>query len=267
MKESGNKPELIYPELSYSIIGSAMDVHNGLGPGWDEWDYHRAMMESMLAHGHDVVSHERKDLIHRDRVFDHLELDLLVDGLIVLELKHIRSDFHPQHYTQIINYLKRWEKRLGILINYGMERVGYKRIPYDPVQGTVCHVGKWAELYNRVPELCDRISAAVEGILKNHGSGYGVNIFKKLLMAELEFLGSRAVLPVLSPSYGTLTLGDCEVDSILVDSGLLVSISASGNGASSTELAYLKSYMRQTETPFGILVDIGCSDIQLKGVL
>ena len=91
-----------------------MDVHNGLGPGWEEWDYHRAMIESLIAKGHDVVSHERKELVHRSKVADHFELDLLVDDSVILELKHIRSDFHPVHYTQLINYLKGWGKRLGI---------------------------------------------------------------------------------------------------------------------------------------------------------
>jgi len=37
-------PDLRYPELSYAIIGVAFDVHNELGLGWNEWDYHRAML-------------------------------------------------------------------------------------------------------------------------------------------------------------------------------------------------------------------------------
>ncbi len=244
-----------------------MDVHNEMGPGWDEWDYHRAMIESLVAKGHNVVSHERKELVHRGKVVDHFELDLLVDDLVILELKHIRSDFHPEHYTQIINYLKRWNKRLGILINYGLERLSYKRVPYDPVERTVLHIGKWLELTQRVPELCDRVSSAVDGVLQQHGFGYGVSVFKKLLLAELEHLGSGAVLSVLSPRYGTLILGEREIDSIFVDSNLLVSVSAAGQGGSAIDLAYLKSYMKQTAIPYGILVDIGCSEIQFKGVL
>ena len=251
-----NNPNLLYPELSYSIIGSAMGVHNELGPGWNEWDYHRAMLKSLLAKGHGVSNHERKDLIHRSKVTDHFELDLLVDDLIILELKHIRSDFHPAHYTQLINYLKGWGKRLG-----------YKRVPYDPVQGMVLHAGKWVELTQRVPVSCERVSVAVDALLQQHGFGYGVNVYKKLLMAELEYLGSTAVFPVFSPSYGALNLGLREIGSILVDSCLLVSVSASGRGASSIELACLKSYMRQTATPNGLLIDIGCPEIQLKGVL
>ena len=66
MKKTIDKQGVIYPELSYSIVGAAMDVHNELEPGWDEWDYHRAMIESLGAVGHKVISHERKVLMHRD---------------------------------------------------------------------------------------------------------------------------------------------------------------------------------------------------------
>ena len=244
-----------------------MDVHNGLGPGWNEWDYHRAMIESLGARGHEVVSHNRKDLLHRGEVVDQFELDLLVDGLIILELKHIKSAFHPEHYMQIINYLKRWDKRLGILINFGLERLASKRIPYDPVQGNILVSGKWEGLVPRNTPLCKRIVCAVEGVLAGHGYGYGVPAFQNLLMKELRFLGSEATNPVLAPTYGDLSLESREIDCVLVDSELLVSITASARDSSSSDLAYLKSYMKQTGTSCGVLIDIGNADIQLKGVL
>lgn len=258
---------LLYPELSYSIVGAAMDVHNDLGPGWDEWDYHRAMIEALDKRGHVVVSHERRDLIHRGRAVDLFELDLLVDDLIIIELKHIKSDFHPKHSTQLINYLKQWEKRLGILVNFGLERLAYKRMPFDPVSATIIHTGKWSELVDGIPFLCKRIEMAVEGIRHVHGYGYGASVFQKLLLAELTGPGSVAFKPVLSPNYGSLNLGDRELDCICVDTGVLVSVSTTGQNASAADRAYLKSYMKKMSISFGVLIDIGSSEIQLKGIL
>ncbi|MEN7974017.1 MAG: GxxExxY protein [Verrucomicrobiota bacterium] len=267
MMGCNNRPELIYPELSYSIIGSAMEVHNGLGPGWDEWDYHRAMIEALSSSGHEVLSHNRKALGHRGEVVDHFELDLLVDDLIILELKHIKSAFHPEHYTQIINYLKRWEKRLGILINFGLERLANKRIPYDPVAAAVHFSGKWKELGQRNPISCKRVVTAIKGVLAEHGYGYGVQVFQNLLMEEFRSLDAVAIKPILTPKYGGLVLEGREIDCLLIDSELLVSISASARDASAADLAYLKSYMKQTGISYGVLIDIGSADIQLKGVL
>ena len=126
-------PDLLHPELSHSIIGAAFDVHNELGPGWDEWDYHRAMLEALRTKGLQVDSHLRKQLIHRDEPIDQFELDILVENKIVLELKHIRTDFSDQHYTQIINYLKCWKKDLGIMINFGRSELTLRGVtPHLP---------------------------------------------------------------------------------------------------------------------------------------
>ena len=267
MNDTVKNSNLIYPELSFSIIGSAMDVHNQLGPGWDEWDYHRSMIESLVAKGHHVMSHERKTLLHRGQIADRFELDLLVDDLILLELKHIRSDFHPIHYTQLINYLKRWDKRLGILINYGLERLNYRRIPFDVSPWSITQVGKWSELESRYSSLCKKLVLALQSIFQQHGIGYGVSVYKKMLMIELEHLETRSVFPIFSPRYGALELGERVVDAILMDSNLLVSFSASGYGASSTDLAYLKCYMRQMGISCGALIDVGSPCVKLKGVL
>lgn len=267
MNVSTNMPYLISPELSYSIVGAAMNVHNVLGPGWNEWDYHRAMIEAICAKGHEVVSHDRKDLEHRGKVVDHFELDLLVDNLVILELKHIKTGFHSEHYMQIINYLKRWEMNLGILVNFGMERLTYKRVPYDPVVARCQTSGKWAELAERIPKICERIEKGINGILATHGYGYSTVVFKKLLIAELGFMGSTAIQPMLMPTYGELIFEEREIDCVSVDSELLVSVCATGKNASSTDLAYLKSYMKQTQICNGILIDIGNADIQLKGIL
>lgn len=262
-----NNPNVIYPELSYSIIGAAMDVHNELGPGWAEWDYHRAMIEALAAKGHKVDSHGRRGLVHRGKIVGHFELDLLVDELVVLEFKHVRSGFHPAHYTQIINYLKHWEVKLGILINFGLECLCHKRVPFDPKCGAVECGGKWDELAVSIPDLCKTVLEAIDFILCEYGVGYSADVYKKLVLAELLHRGSSALLPVVSPSFGLLGLGERQLDVILIESRLLVMVSATGQSASSVDLACLKSYMKQLSVINGLLIDVGGSGVQLKGVL
>ncbi len=241
-----------------------MDVHNELGPGWDEWDYHRAMIEALHGKGHQVVSHDRKDLLHRGMVVDHFELDLLVDDLAVLELKHIKSNFHPTHYTQIINYQKRWNKRLGILINYGLEKLRYERVPYSRRQGSIHRSGNWERLKS---EDCKAIEFAVDAINRKHGLGYGVEVYKKLLWTELEQNGAHPVNPTLAPRFGLKDFGERPVDAILINSNLMLLVSASSSDTSATDLCYLKTYMRQAEVLSGLLVNVGRSSIQLRGVM
>lgn len=259
--------EIIYPDLSYSVIGCAMDVHNELGSGWEEWDYHRAMIRALESKGHIVVSHERSDLLCREMAIDHFELDLLVDDLVILELKRIRQDFHPEHYVQIINYLKHWGKRLGILINFGLERLTYKRVPFDSIVGSVEFTGKWIELEKAFPEHYAGVLASVQTILENSGYGYGVNVFKNLLMAEFMSRELSAIKPFHAPAYRGMQLESRELDCILLGGHVLISLTAAGRGSSSADLACLKSYMKQLAIPCGLLVDVGSPEIHLKGVL
>jgi len=261
-----NNKKLLYPDLSYSIIGSAMDVHNELGPGWTEWDYHRAMIESLSSNDHVVVSHDRRGLIHRGNAVDHFELDLLVDDLVILELKHIKNNFHPIHYTQIINYLKLWRKNLGILINYGLETLRYDRIPYTPVQSNVRLEGAWSEVAGQV-SVCGSVRKSVECLLRTHGAGFGANIFKKLLFSELKYMGLQPTIPWLAPNYGALCFEKREIGAVQIGSELLLLTSASNNDTSAADLVVLKSYMRQAGIPCGVLVNSDKSGVQLRGVL
>lgn len=263
METMHHSAEILFPELSYSIIGTAMDVHNGLGPGWDEMDYHRAMIELLQSKGHEVLSHDRKGLEHRGQVVDHFELDLLVDDSVILELKHIKSNFHPENFTQIINYLKGWNKRLGILINYGLERLRYQRIPFSAKRGSIKCSGNWGHLKSRGGDV---VMDSMEYIVREHGLGYGTNAYSKLLLAELHHRGIIALHPVLSPCFGGLSLGERSVDAIHVNHDLMVLVSASSTDTTAADLSYLKTYMRQADVFCRILVNIGNSEIQLRGI-
>ncbi|MDF7798948.1 GxxExxY protein [Pontiellaceae bacterium B1224] len=261
MKKGTNNPKVLYPELSYSIIGAAMDVHNELGPGWDEWDYHKAMIQALEKQGHSVGSHDRKNLIHRDVSVDLFELDILVDNLIILELKHLKEDFNPVHFTQLINYLKCWDVNLGLLINFGLNQLRYKRVPFSETNASLEYIGYWDELPRSDREI---VAQAVKELLTVVGSGYGADVFKKLLKTELDFMAVSFEKLSIIPTYGDMRFGERDVDAISFGAKSVVSVSAS---SSATDLSYLKTYMKQSGRPYGILVNLDKSKVQVRGVL
>ncbi|MBT8045975.1 MAG: GxxExxY protein, partial [Pontiella sp.] len=157
-------PHLIHADLTREIIGAGMDVHNALGPGWDEMDYHLAMLEALAKRGVQAESHLRGNLMHRGEHVDRFELDIIVEDTVVLELKHIQSNFAPEHYAQLINYLKFWKKDLGMLINFGLEQLRFKRIPYTPRSGEVVATGLWDELKQAEPTLTDKFLSVCQSL-------------------------------------------------------------------------------------------------------
>ena len=258
-------PDLLHPELSHSIIGAAFDVHNELGPGWDEWDYHRAMLESLHSKGLKAESHLRKPLIHRDEKVDHFELDILVENQIILELKHIRIGFSDQNYTQVINYLKCWQKNLGILINFGLERLCYKRVPYTPANGEVSFAGYWNDFESHQSELAEKVHMSAKNILELHGLGYGAESSRKILFQELAHQNLTPKIPEASPQFNNLSFESRPLNFILLKSNVLISTTAFKD-TTATDVARLQSGMKQLSIPFGILMNFGKTVFTLRGV-
>lgn len=259
-------PDLRHPELSHEIIGAAFDVHNELGPGWDEWDYHRAMLEALNKRNIKADSHLRITLTHRDEAVDQFELDILVKNKIILELKHIRTDFSDQHYTQIINCLKCWKKDLGIMINFGMECLRYKRVPYTSSEGAISLDGYWSNFEQQHPELAKKIISSATSIVELKGLGYGAETSRKILYQELKSANLNPMTPEVSPQFNDLAFESRPLHSILIENNILIYVSAFKD-TTSTDSARLRSEMKQLSAPFGILVNFGKQEFKLRGVI
>ncbi len=116
--------------LPNGIIGAAIEVHKQLGPGLLESAY-----EGCLAHEFTLreIPFERQKalpVIYKGVKLDcGYRLDLLVGGLVVVELKAVEQ-LTPIHDAQMITYLKLANCKLGLLLNFNvkMMKQGIKRI-------------------------------------------------------------------------------------------------------------------------------------------
>lgn len=124
-KKSENK--VIYPELSYQIVGILFEVYNHLGPGFSEKYYQRAVAEEL----------KRCKLLFKEQVYASLKfkeikigcyfLDFLIENKIVLEIKK-GERFSKSNIEQVLNYLKTTGLKLGILANFGSKELKFKRL-------------------------------------------------------------------------------------------------------------------------------------------
>ncbi len=258
--------KLLHEEITKQVIGAGMDVFNSVGPGWDEWDYHRAMLKALADRGVKAESHLRGSLMHRGECVDRFELDILVEDKVILELKHIREGFAPAHYVQLIGYLKFWKKDLGLLMNFGGDRLYFKRVPYTPRKGEMRMAGKWRDLRREHTELFDIFQGACLHVLAEHGLGYSRNTSEKLLMCELRHLGVKVENPVVDLVYGELKLGARSANSFVIDSCLVARATALAENTSSIDLSRLQSCMAQLAIPYGLLANFGRSELLLRAV-
>ncbi len=105
-------------ELTYQIIGCAIEVHKELGPGLLESVYHRCIAHELNNRGLIVQAHLPAPISYKGYLIDtELRLDLLVEDLIAVELKSVLGII-PVYEAQLLTYMKLLEKPKGILINF-----------------------------------------------------------------------------------------------------------------------------------------------------
>ncbi|HOY31725.1 MAG TPA: GxxExxY protein [Bacteroidales bacterium] len=110
-------------ELTYIIIGCAIEVHKQLGPGLLESVYEKCFIQELLSQNLKVQSQISIPLHYKGVNIDcELRLDVLVDDAIVVELKAV-DVLLPVFSAQILTYLKLLEKPKGILINFNCTNI------------------------------------------------------------------------------------------------------------------------------------------------
>ncbi len=113
---------ILYKELGYQVQGALQDVYNALGPGFREQTYERAVMKALQMRGIPVETEKVIDITYAGNVIDQYRLDLVVDGMIILELKAV-DELHPRHEAQLLSYLRASGLHLGLLVNFDSSRL------------------------------------------------------------------------------------------------------------------------------------------------
>jgi GxxExxY protein len=104
--------------LTYKIIGCAIEVHRELGAGLLESVYERCLLEEFKTKGLSYVSQQIVPVLYKGRFLDaQLRIDILVEDTIIVELKAVES-IHPLHEAQLLTYMKLLQKPKGIIINF-----------------------------------------------------------------------------------------------------------------------------------------------------
>lgn len=117
-------------ELSYQIVGCAIEVHRQLGPGLLESVYEKCLKHELIKRGHFVDQQVMVPVIYDEISIDvDLRLDLLVDNTIVVELKAIENVL-PVHEAQLLTYMKLLEKPQGLLINFFTDNITKSMKPF-----------------------------------------------------------------------------------------------------------------------------------------
>lgn len=118
---------MVYPELSYEIVGCVYEVFDQIGSGHSEKTCQKAFAVALKSKSMPFKEQVYYTVKFKDEIVGKGFLDFEVDGKVIVELKK-NVHFSKTHLEQVLDYLKKSELKLGILITFSTDGIKYKRI-------------------------------------------------------------------------------------------------------------------------------------------
>lgn len=121
--------KVLYPDESYNLVGAAFEVYNELGSEFKEPIYQEAYEYEMSLQGIPFVAQPELSVDYKGhRLSKKYFADIIAYEKIIVELK-VLEKLTSREESQVLNYLKASNLRLGILINFGhANTLEWKRI-------------------------------------------------------------------------------------------------------------------------------------------
>ena len=118
--------------VTEKIIGCAIEVHKTIGAGLLESTYRECLSIEMRSAKLNFDCQRTIKLSYKgEPINTKLQVDLLVENLVVVELKAVET-LHPVHQSQVITYLKASGCPSGLLLNFNVTAMtaGIKRLEH-----------------------------------------------------------------------------------------------------------------------------------------
>ena len=121
---------LKYEVITGKIIGAAFEVHKILGYGFLEKVYQKAMQVELESRGSKTELEAPIKVKFKGYIIGDYFADLLVEERVIVELK-VAEKYNSKDEAQLINELKATGIPVGLLINFGRQKVEFKRFAYS----------------------------------------------------------------------------------------------------------------------------------------
>jgi GxxExxY protein len=121
--------KIIHRDLSYKIVGLAIQVRRELGYGFLEKVYENALMVLFEENGISAEQQVPIKVNFHGREIGSYVADILVEDSIIIELKAIEM-ISKYEKAQTLNYLKASGLKLALILNFGKEGLTHERLVY-----------------------------------------------------------------------------------------------------------------------------------------
>ena len=248
---------IIHKELSYTVRGVLIDVHNELGPMLREKFYQEAIAVGLEDKGVRCETEKLFKVTYRGVQVGRYYVDVWIEGgKLLLELK-VAPEILPLHRAQAISYLKVTDADLAIVVNFGTDSLTDERLPnflrgkkthFTWQEETAIRPGLYPALTNKLLEILHRVHFEL-------GPGFFHKIYRRATMLELRQQGiAYEYIKHLPIHYKGQRLGEQETRLICVQKQVMLATVAVKEIDEALK-AQLRSRMKRQNVTLGLLAN------------
>ena len=121
--------EYPFKDITEKIISCAIEIHSLLGPGLLENLYEEAMEHELKSRGIEYKRQKELEIKYKGNPIGNYRLDYLIENKVIVELKCVEA-LKGIHIAQVLTYLKAENLRVGLLINFNVDKLkdGIRRV-------------------------------------------------------------------------------------------------------------------------------------------
>jgi len=113
-------------ELTEQVLGACFEVSNELGVGFVESVYEKALLIALDGRGIKAECQVPFKVYFRQQTVGEFFPDIVVEKKLIVELKAVKG-LAVEHVAQVLNYLRATGKGVGLLVNFGTQKLEYRR--------------------------------------------------------------------------------------------------------------------------------------------
>lgn len=259
---------LIYEDKTEILRRCFFDVQNEVGLGRQEEAYQQGCKLWFQEHEIPFASKPPHRLLLDGREAYALHPDFVVWNQITVELKAVLRRLGQAEFVQLFDYLKYRQDRVGLLVNFGLDRVEIERYAYDPPETEV--VEDWNYWTGKIEggdrELGVVVRDALRALYSAHGTGYGDEVLSRLVPAALRGRALEVmVAPVSKAYYRGVQVDEAPLDCLVINGRILLTWTALFD-TNQFSLNRGLSYLKALHLNWGLAVDFGKRKLHMTGL-
>lgn len=259
---------LLFEEQTHLLRECFFAVQNEVGLGRREEAYHQACKLWLAEKRLPVASKPPQRLLIDGAEAYTLFPDFVGWNAISIEIKALPHKLATSEWVEVVDYLKCRGDSLGLLVNFGLDRVHVERIVYEPRQTTLLEDWK---VWSGTIQGADRdagmaVRDALHSIYSAHSTGYGTEVISKLLPFALKRRGLAVVEGPIAKSYfHDIEVHESPLDCLVIDGRILLVYTALFD-SNEFNVSRGLSYMKALGLAWGVAVNFGKDQATITGL-